>query len=71
MRCAFERERGSLPIRSADNFPYVQRSCQYDFPDAFTGLKKVSLLNALTVDSTYGGWDTTTERLIFANGERK
>ena len=49
----------------------MQRSCQYDFPNAFTGLKKVSLLNALTVDSTYGGWDTTTERLIFANGERK
>ncbi|TBU29166.1 peptidase S28 [Dichomitus squalens] len=47
-----------------------ERLCQYEFPGAFWGLKKVSLLNALTVDKTYGGWDTTTERLIFANGER-
>lgn len=47
-----------------------QRMCRFDFPGAFTGKKRLSILNALDVNVEYGGWNVTTERLIFVNGER-
>ncbi|TFK81243.1 hypothetical protein K466DRAFT_532012 [Polyporus arcularius HHB13444] len=49
---------------------YYERGCQYDFPGAFKGPKKLSILNALAVNNAYGGWNVTTDRLIFANGQR-
>ncbi|RDX48552.1 peptidase S28 [Lentinus brumalis] len=49
---------------------YNERGCQYDFPGAFEGPKKLSILNALAVNKAYGGWNVTTDRLIFANGQR-
>ena len=58
-------------ISHIDEHSAVQRSCQYDFPGAFKGLRKSSLLNALAVNVAYGGWNVTTDRIIFANGERK
>ncbi|KAI0751819.1 peptidase S28 [Daedaleopsis nitida] len=49
---------------------FSERSCDYDFPGAFNGHKRFSLLNALDVNVKYGGWNVTTERLIFVNGQR-
>lgn len=48
----------------------TQRSCDFDFEGAWKGLKKLSLLKALDVNVEYGGWNVTTDRLIFVNGER-
>lgn len=50
--------------------PNPQRSCELDFPGAFKGNRRFSVLKALDVNVKYGGWNVTTERLIFVNGQR-
>lgn len=50
-----------------------QRQCGYRFPGAFTSNISSSAAvepvpDARGVNSAYKGWNTTTERLVFANG---
>ncbi|KAI0368439.1 peptidase S28 [Pilatotrama ljubarskyi] len=49
---------------------YSERQCVTRFAEAFNQSAPVSFLNALGVNMKYGGWNTTTERLIFVNGQR-
>ncbi|OSC97649.1 peptidase S28 [Trametes coccinea BRFM310] len=58
----------SIVSRMIDN-AYYQRTCQLYFPEAFSS-PPVNLLTALDVNKQYGGWNVTTERLIFVNGRR-
>ncbi|KAL7281910.1 hypothetical protein ACG7TL_003376 [Trametes sanguinea] len=46
-----------------------ERQCVFMFPEAFSS-PPVVFLDALRVNQQYGGWNTTTERLIFVNGLR-
>ncbi|CDO72685.1 hypothetical protein BN946_scf184985.g105 [Trametes cinnabarina] len=50
---------------------YGERQCGYRFPGAFPGnttASAVKVPNASGVNGAYQGWETTTQRLIFANG---
>ncbi|KAI0352501.1 peptidase S28 [Trametes cingulata] len=49
---------------------WSERQCVNMFPEAFNRSAPVSFLNALGVNMKYGGWNTTTERLIFVSGQR-
>ncbi|KAH9936834.1 peptidase S28 [Epithele typhae] len=44
--------------------------CSYRFPDTFSGTNASLVLNALSVNSRYWGWNVTTPRLVFVNGEQ-
>ncbi|KAH9886026.1 peptidase S28 [Cubamyces lactineus] len=48
---------------------YFESQCTYYFPEAFSSPPDTDALTALT-NKRYGGWNVTTERLIFANGLR-
>ena len=61
-----------LATTPTDRHISTQRTCGYFFPDAFTGPQNSSsFLKALAVNKAYGGWNVTTERLVFVNGERE
>ncbi|KAI0644791.1 peptidase S28 [Trametes meyenii] len=49
---------------------YGERQCGYRFPGAFAAetTSVIEVPNARGVNSAYQGWNTTAERLIFANG---
>ncbi|KAI0666133.1 peptidase S28 [Trametes maxima] len=49
---------------------YNQRQCVNFFPEAFNKSAPVNFLTALDVNVKYGGWNVTTERIVFINGER-
>ncbi|KAI0332898.1 peptidase S28 [Cubamyces sp. BRFM 1775] len=48
---------------------YFERQCTYFFPDTFSSPPQTSV-DATQTNKLYGGWNVTTERLIFLNGER-
>ncbi|KAH9856842.1 peptidase S28 [Lenzites betulinus] len=46
-----------------------ERQCGYRFPGAFSNISSaVEVPNARGLNTEYRGWNTTTQRLIFANG---
>ncbi|KAI9063967.1 peptidase S28 [Trametes sanguinea] len=50
---------------------YGERQCGYRFPGAFPGNTTTSVVevpNARGLNGAYQGWQTTTQRLVFANG---
>ncbi|RPD62559.1 peptidase S28 [Lentinus tigrinus ALCF2SS1-7] len=63
---------GTQPVLVSRHYTAAsaERNCLYDFPGAFKGSRRLSILNALGVNTRYGGWNVTTDRLIFANGHR-
>ncbi|KAH9853292.1 peptidase S28 [Lenzites betulinus] len=56
--------------RSYNEASFHSHRCKEMFPEAFNTSGPVTFLNALDVNMKYDGWNTTTERLIFVNGER-
>ena len=61
----------ALIFSTLKNTPFLQRQCGYRFPGASGASAAVVSPNAAGLNSAYQGWNTTTERLIFANGMRK
>ncbi len=49
----------------------TQRQCGYHFPGAFGSNSAVATPNAVGLNNLYQGWNTTAQRLIFANGIRE
>ncbi|RDX43248.1 peptidase S28 [Lentinus brumalis] len=49
---------------------WSERQCGYHFPGAFGSNSVVASPNAVGLNNLYQGWNTTAQRLIFANGIR-
>ncbi|KAI0740521.1 peptidase S28 [Earliella scabrosa] len=49
---------------------WSERQCGYRFPGAFGANTAAASPKAAALNNVYRGWNTTTERLIFANGQR-
>ncbi|KAH9925851.1 peptidase S28 [Epithele typhae] len=49
---------------------WTERQCGYRFPGAWGSSADVAAPNAGALLAAYSGWNTTTSRLIFANGQR-